>query len=86
MAIDDTRTYNGITREVFDRLKAGLSNANISFPELDSGSISSHGLTGEFRYNESAQTLMLTVVKYPFLAPKAMVWTAIEGAVIRAKR
>lgn len=86
MAIDDTRSYTGVTREIFGRLKAGLANANIAFPELDSGTISSHGLTGEFTFNETAQTLTLTIVKYPFLAPKAMVWKAIEGAIIQAKR
>lgn len=85
MATDDTRTYNGITREVFGRLKVGLSNANISFPELDSGSISSHGLSGEFSYNQSEQSLTLTVMKYPFLAPKAIVWKLIDGAIIQAK-
>lgn len=86
MAIDDTRSYVGVTREIFGRLKAGLANANISLPALDSGTISSHGLTGEFNYNETAQTLTLTVVKYPFLAPKALVWTAIDGAIMQAKR
>ncbi len=85
MAVEDTRTYSGITRDVFSRLKLGLSKANISFPEQDSGSISSHGLMGEFSYNEGAQTLTLTIVKYPFLAPKGMIWKAVDGAIIQAK-
>ncbi|MDQ6826462.1 MAG: hypothetical protein M3Z14_04580 [Candidatus Eremiobacteraeota bacterium] len=86
MAIDDTRTYHGVTRDVFNRLKIGLAKAKITFPELDSGTISSHGLTGEFTYNEAEESLMLSVLKYPFLAPKAMVWKAVDGAVINAKR
>jgi len=86
MRTDDTQTYDGITRAIFNRLKAGLTNAKIGFPEQDSGRISSHGLTGDFTYNETAQTLTLTVSKYPFLAPKAMVWKTIDGAIIQAKR
>ncbi len=86
MAIDDTRTYNGITRDVFNKLKAGLANAKIAFPELDSGTISSHGLVGEFNYNEAAQTLTLNIVRYPFLAPKIMIWKTVDGAIANAKR
>ena len=63
MAPEDTRRYEGISREVLRKLKAGLASANIPFPDGDSGTISAKGLSGSFVYDETAQALTLSIAK-----------------------
>ena len=85
MAID-AKTYDGVTRAAFEKLRAGLEKRNIPLPPGDSGTISSSGLTGSFRFDEGAATLELTVEKYPLLLPKKMVWAGIDGAMVQARQ
>lgn len=82
----DGKTYDEVTRQAFDKLRAGLQKAHVALPSGDSGVISSNGLAGSFAYDEAARTLRLTIEKYPMFMPKAMVWGAIDGAIVDAKR
>jgi hypothetical protein len=82
----DTKTYDGVTRQALDKLRAGLQKAHVALPPGDSGDISSNGLAGSFAYDEEARTLELTIEKYPMFIPKGIVWGAIDGAIVDAKR
>ncbi|MDQ6931135.1 MAG: hypothetical protein M3126_10795 [Candidatus Eremiobacteraeota bacterium] len=82
----EKRTYEGISRQAFSKLRAGLERARVALPAGDSGSISSNGLVGSFTYSESASTLELSIEKFPMLLPKTMIWSAIDGAIVDAKR
>lgn len=81
----DTKTYRGITRTAFDALRSELGRAKVELPPGDRGELSSHGLSGSFAFDQRAQTLTLSMLKYPMLAPRSMVWKAIDDAIGRAR-
>lgn len=82
----EKRTYEGISRQAFTKLRAGLERARVALPAGDTGTIASNGVAGSFAYSESTSTLELHIDKFPMLIPKAMIWSAIDGAIVDAKR
>jgi len=80
------KTYTGVSRDTFDRLRAALrARANLTLPPGNSGSLSSRGLTGSYRFDAAAKTLHIAIEKTPLLVPKAMIWQAIDSAIAEAQ-
>jgi hypothetical protein len=52
----------------------------VELPQSDNGTIESHGVKGSFNYDETAQTLTLSISEAPFFVPRAMIWSTIERA------
>jgi hypothetical protein len=76
---DETKTFSNISRAQVDKLRSAIS-AYVTLPESDSGSIESHGMKGSYAYNETAQTLTLSISEAPLFVPRAMIWSTIERA------
>jgi hypothetical protein len=65
-------------------MRRRLAQLNVALPPGDSGSLSSHGFSGAFAYDEGAQSLEVTIHKYPLFAPKTLVWRTLDDAVAQA--
>lgn len=76
---EDTKTFSNISRAQVEKLRAAVA-AFVPLPESDSGTIESQGVKGSFDYNETAQTLTLSISEAPFFIPKSMIWSTIERA------
>jgi hypothetical protein len=76
---DDTKTFTNVTRAQAEKLRSAIA-AYVTLPDSDSGAIESHGVKGSYAYNETAQTLTLSISEAPFFVPRAMVWSTIERA------
>jgi hypothetical protein len=76
---DDTKVYSNVTRAQVDKLRSAIS-AYVPLPDSDSGAIESQGMKGSFAYDETAQTLTLSISEAPFFVPRAMIWSTIERA------
>jgi hypothetical protein len=76
---EDTKTFSNISRAQVEKLRSAIS-AYVTLPQSDSGAIESHGVKGSYAYNETAQTLTLTISEAPFFIPRAMIWSTIERA------
>ena len=81
----DSKTYHDITPAAMELLRRTLERF-VELPPGNAGHIESHGVSGDFAYDPGAQSLTLTVHRYPMLAPKAMLWGAVEKAITEAKR
>jgi hypothetical protein len=76
---EETKTFTNISRAQVEKLRSALA-AYVTLPKSDSGSIESHGVKGSYAYNETAQTLTLSISEAPFFVPRAMIWSTIERA------
>lgn len=76
---EDTKTYSNVSRAQVERLRSAIA-AYVELPQSDRGTIESHGMKGGFDYNETAQTLTLSISEAPFFVPRAMIWSTIERA------
>ncbi|HEX5726763.1 MAG TPA: hypothetical protein VFX98_14905 [Longimicrobiaceae bacterium] len=74
-------SYPDVTREVYDCLKRRLAGYGITVPPGDSGTVSSHGFSGTFDFDEGASTLTLTMTKKPDFASCAEIARTLGGAV-----
>ena len=80
-----TRRYDGVSRAIFESLRGSLAKFSVPMPPGDAGTIQSNGMTGSFRYDQTAESLELTIEKAPIFVPKPMIWKAIDSAVAGAK-
>jgi hypothetical protein len=76
---EETKTFSNISRAQVERLRSSIS-AYVELPQSDNGTIESHGVKGSFNYDETAQTLTLSISEAPFFVPRAMIWSTIERA------
>ncbi len=76
---EETKTYSNISRAQVEKLRSAIA-AFVPLPQSDSGTIESQGMKGSFDYNETAQTLTLSISEAPFFVPRAMIWSTIESA------
>ncbi len=64
---DDQLIYKKIDTNTFDCLKNKLKEAGFSSPVESQGVISGFGVTLEYKWDESAETLMVKIAEKPFL-------------------
>lgn len=76
---EESKTFSNVSRAQVDKLRAAIA-AYVELPQSDTGTIESHGVKGNFAYNETAQTLTLGISEAPFFIPRAMIWSTIERA------
>jgi hypothetical protein len=76
---EESKTYTGIEREKFERLRSQIA-AYVQLPAGDNGAIESQGMRGRYAYDEASKTLTLTLEEVPFFIPRGMIWSTIERA------
>ena len=76
---EDTKTFSNVSRAQVEKLRSAIS-AYVTLPPGDAGTLESQGVKGSYAYNETAQTLTLSISEAPFFVPRAMIWSTIERA------
>jgi hypothetical protein len=73
--------YCDVTTEVLKCLRKRLAGAGVNVPSESSGSVSAHGVTGEFRWDEGAQTLVVLITDKPASLTCGEIFDVIDAAV-----
>ncbi|HET7813398.1 MAG TPA: hypothetical protein VFL13_03410 [Candidatus Baltobacteraceae bacterium] len=75
----ETKTFSGIDRARMNVLRERAA-AFVQLPQGDSGAIDAQGVRGSFSYDDTAQTLTITLDHTPLFVPRSMVWSTLESA------
>jgi hypothetical protein len=71
----------GVTGSAFESLRAQLSAANqAQITGTTNGVISGHGVTANYAYDGSAETLTVDVVHHPFFIPVSAIESQLRAA------
>ena len=71
--------YGGITRAELNNLRQDLAKEGVSVPEGDEVKIQGlYGVELQASYDESKETLKITIAKKPFYIPESEVWKIID--------
>ena len=75
----DKRSYAGVTRADVDRIRGGMGKFGIKMPEGDNVEIKGpFGVKMGFDYDESNETLTLSIINKPGFVSDAQIWSVIE--------
>ena len=75
----DYKYYGGITRTELNNLRQDLAKEGISVPEGDEVEIKGvYGVRLQAIYDESKETLKITITKKPFYVPESEVWKIVD--------
>lgn len=74
-------TFQGVNREAFDCLKQRARAQGATVPDGDSGTISGHGVSADFRWDEGSETLTITITRNPAWADCAGVASMLRMAI-----
>lgn len=78
----DFKYYGGITRSELNNLRQDLAKEGVLVPEGDE--VNMQGLYGvelQASYDESKETLKITITKKPFYIPSSEVWKIVDTGV-----
>ncbi len=75
----DFKYYGGITRAELEKLRHDLAQEGIVVPEGDDVKISGmFGVELQTGYDESKETLKVSITKKPFYVPESEVWKIVD--------
>ena len=75
----DFKYYGGITREEFNKLRLDLAKEGVIVPEGDEVKIAGlFGVELQAGYDESKETLKVSITKKPFYVPESEVWKIVD--------
>jgi hypothetical protein len=75
-------TFNGVSQEVIDCLKAKLTLQGITGLQNNSGTLSGHGVTVDYLFDSVKETLTIVVQKKPWIISCGHVTGAIHDALV----
>jgi hypothetical protein len=78
-------TITGVTQQKFDALKAQLTSTHqAEVTGTTAGAITGHGVTANYQFDATAQTLTVDVVHHPFFIPVSAIESQLRGALAKA--
>jgi hypothetical protein len=75
----DCKQYGGITREELRHLRADLAREGVSVPAGDDVEVDGpFGIKLRAIYDESKETLKVSITKKPFFIPESEIWKIVD--------
>jgi hypothetical protein len=80
----ETLVYHGIDQAVFARLREKLSAYGVQVGEASRGRLQAFGVSGEYHWEEAAETLEIRIFDRPFLVPHHLIASYFREAIEEA--
>jgi hypothetical protein len=72
----------GVSQPAFNSLRKQLSEANQAvITGMTDGTITGHGVTANYRYDSSTETLTVDVIHHPFFVPVSAIESQLRAAI-----
>jgi hypothetical protein len=78
-----TKTFEGISRDAFERMKADLRKLGVSVPDGDQFELHHQGVTGSLAYSEPEQRVEVRITRKPFFVSSAAVTSMLHKVMKR---